>query len=85
VIVLYRAQCAPRADRIEERLQDLAVGYRVEILGNEVADRPVIWDQRRIEGETALARCIEELERFVAEWRKFESDACYLEDDGTVC
>jgi hypothetical protein len=85
MIVLYRAQRSPRADRIEERLRELAVGYRVEILGSEAADRPVIWDQRRIEGETALVRYFEELERFVAEWRKFESDACYLEDDGTVC
>lgn len=85
MIVLYRAQHSPRADGIEERLQHLAVGYRVEILSNEAADRPVIWDQRRIEGEPALSRYLEDLEKFVAEWRKFESDACYLEDDGTVC
>lgn len=85
MIVLHRAQHSPRADWIEERLQQLAVGYQVKILGSEAADRPVIWDQRRIEGEAALVRYLEELEKFVAEWRKFESDACYLEDDGTVC
>ncbi len=85
MIVLYRAEHSPAADRIEDRLRDLVVRYRVELTGGESADRPAIWDQRRIEGEAALARYLDELEQFVAEWRKFESDACYLEDDGTVC
>jgi len=28
---------------------------------------------------------LDQLTRDMAEWSRFQSDACYIEDDGTVC
>lgn len=47
---------------------------------------PAIRDgDRIIEGEAGIAAYLLEIEAFAAAWNKFQSDTCYLDDDGTVC
>jgi len=35
--------------------------------------------------EDAIEACLSELRQVMDEWDKFGSDACHLEDDGSVC
>jgi hypothetical protein len=40
---------------------------------------------RIIDGQADIAAFLLEFEAFAAAWSKFQSDTCYLDDDGTVC
>jgi hypothetical protein len=40
---------------------------------------------RIIDGQAHIDAYLLEIEVFAAAWSKFQSDTCYLDDDGTVC
>jgi hypothetical protein len=40
---------------------------------------------RVVSGAAAIALYLRELEKSVADWRRFQSDSCYLDDAGQVC
>jgi glutaredoxin len=84
----------PTCVSIEETLKDLVIAHKVIVVepGQEsnVLRRdtllPAIKDNDRvISGQTAIAAYLRELEKFVAAWQRFQSDACYIDDDGEVC
>lgn len=73
-----------------ERLEELVLAHEVVRLEEESGEGepplPYLVDGRRVViGSAAVSRYLEELEREAELWRKFQSDACYLEDDGSVC
>ncbi len=85
MIVLYRAAGCPRADRVQEQLEDLVVAHRVVVLP-EIEGLPAIEDGRqRVSGRQPLEEYLGRLEKTVADWNRFQGDACYLDDDGEVC
>jgi hypothetical protein len=46
---------------------------------------PAIRDNgQMINGPAAISAYLKDLEKFVADWRRFQSDSCYI-DDGEVC
>lgn len=79
---------------VEAALKEMVVGYeRVELapedaestLGKQV-DLPAIrHDERLISGREGLLAYLNELERLVEDWRRFQADACYIEENGDVC
>ena len=93
MLTLYRNPKCPDADEVEEILRDMVLAYRVELV------EPGSWPGRRAEdpspalregdrlivGREAILRHLSALESWVADWRRFQSDACYLDDDGEVC
>jgi hypothetical protein len=72
---------------VEERLQDLVVAYSVEVTDAAAApvELPAVFDSGRWVAAPELSTYIGELGHTVALWRKFQSDACYIDDDGSVC
>ena len=46
---------------------------------------PAVLDSGRWVAAPELSTYIGELGHTVALWRKFQSDACYIDDDGSVC
>ena len=94
MIRLYRtAECHAGAD-IEEALQEMVIAHEVIIVdAAQVPDSlppetqlPVLSDgSRLITGRVEIAEHLTELERFVADWRRFQADACYVDDDGKIC
>lgn len=69
------------ADSIRALLDELVVAYAVVEGGTAVAIED---GDRRVTGE-AIPGYLAELGDFVAQWRKFQTDTCYLEDDGSIC
>ena len=92
MIVFYRTGDCPQCIQIQETLDQLAITYDV-ITGTAAelqkqlpshVHPPALFDDGEIyQGANAILKHIEELEGFVEMWRKFQSDACYCdEDDG---
>ena len=89
MIKLYRAENSPQADAIEAEFQELALGYDRVLIESSTAEEmfkgcslPVITNNERIVSGEEITPYLKELERFVSEWRLFQGDFCYVEDDG---
>ena len=94
MIELYRLADSHPGDAIEAALREMVVAYKRIVVEPEQApaDLPagttlpaIRHDERLISGQTALVAYLSELEQFVADWRRFQSDACYIDEDGEVC
>ncbi len=94
MIKLYRPSDCPSCADIETALQELVVAHKVIVveagqplpeLRSDVA-LPALKDNgRTISGASAIAAYLKELEKFVAAWQRFQSDSCYLDDEGQTC
>ena len=93
MISLYRAEDCPRCNSIEQVLEDMSVRHDVNILesgddlpdGIEADDLPVLVDDDgTFAGIDAILDHLDDLESFRETWYKFQSDACYWEEDGVV-
>ena len=52
----------------------------------ESGEMPVVMDgDRVISGQHALRDYLVELTREMEQWRKFQTDACYIDDEGKTC
>ncbi len=84
MIELHRPPESAAADAIATELRRLVVAFR------EVEDAGLA-SPRIEEGSVAvtdpgeIAAYLAELRRDVAQWNAFQSDACFVEDDGTIC
>jgi hypothetical protein len=89
VIELYRASRSPEADRTEEALRDLVVAHTVHLV-DDPGDAPggvlpVVREGDRLVSAADIPAYLEEVRRLMAEWRRFQADACFVADDGSVC
>ena len=94
MIKLYRPADCPACADIEAALKELVVAHQVIVVeaGQAVADLspevtlPAIRENgRTVSGPGAISTYLKELEKFAADWRRFQSDSCYLDDDGQTC
>lgn len=84
VIELIRPPRSGAADAIAEQLRDMVVAF--EEVEDPAAGSPVLRDEGRVaSGEEEIASFLAELRRDVALWQKFQTDACYIDDDGGIC
>lgn len=92
MITLYRHPDDARADEIQEALDEMVIAYETETIENEsstpedIPDLPALRDEGEVvTGEAALRAHLDDLRDLMADWDRFQSDACYVEDDGTIC
>jgi len=92
VVTLYRQPCDPWADEIEEALDEMVIAYEVEhaedadALPEAVSELPTLHDDGEVvTGESALRSHLRNLRDLMTDWNRFQSDACYIEDDGSIC
>lgn len=92
MIELYRNDNCNLCDEVEEELKTLVITHKiinVEKNNTSVPENlplPVIKDEDElISGEKEIKQYLEELNKYVALWRKYQVDACYIEDDGEFC
>lgn len=94
MIELFRTTQGKTADWVEAEFRELVVGYCKHLITPAQADKlfgkhvqlPVIRDHERVvSGRDALLGYLRELEKLAADWRRFQSDACYIDEDGQVC
>ena len=94
MIEFYRPAHCPDCYKIEEALKELVVAHKIITLepGQTAADLtphtplPAIKDEGQvITGRAAIDAYLTDLEKVVADWRRFQGDACYIDDNGDVC
>jgi predicted metal-dependent phosphoesterase TrpH len=91
---LYRAADSSRADAIQEALEAMVIRHEVVVapdaadLPSNVApsDLPVLVDEGSVfTTPDAIEERLRRLRELMNDWDQFQSDACYIEDDGTIC
>jgi len=92
MITFYRRPDDPWADEIQEALNEMVIAHETESVSEaaalpaDVPETPALRDEEEvITGEAALRDHLEDLRQLMNDWDRFQSDACYIEDDGTVC
>lgn len=94
MIELYRPVHCPDCTKIEEALKELVVAHKIITLepGRPATELtpdtplPAIKDEGQIiTGQAAIDAYLVNLEKIVADWRRFQSDACYIDDNGGIC
>jgi len=90
MIKLYREEQSPVADMIEAEFKELVLGYDRVVVEPVKAESlfegralPVITNNERIVSGDEIQPYIKELTRLMYEWQLFQSDACYIRDDGS--
>ncbi len=92
MIKLYREENSPQADIIEAEFRELVLGYdRVLLDVKEAAQLfddatlPVITNNERVVNGDEIPAYIKELKQLMRDWQRFQSDACYVDEDGETC
>jgi hypothetical protein len=92
MITLYRRPNSDSADEIQEALDEMVIAYETEIVSDDSArpaDVPTLPalrdDEEVITDPEALDAHLEELRELMHDWDRFQSDACYIEEDGSIC
>ena len=70
--------------RAERRVVDLLVAHSVTITDDD-PDVPLIIEAGRRVSADAFDPYLDDLAEDVAAWRTFQTDACYVDDDGSIC
>ena len=92
MIKLYREEKSAQADSIEAEFHELVLGYdRAVIEPKDVQGQfgegvflPVLTDNARVVSGEQIPSYVKELTELVHSWRRFQSDCCYIDDDGEM-
>lgn len=90
MIKIYREEKSSLADTIEAEFRELVLGYdRVVIDSRDAVQTfganislPVLTDNARVVSGDQIPAYIKELTQLIHSWRRFQSDCCYVDDDG---
>ena len=90
MITFYRERVSPPADAIQEKLRDLVVAHRVVVVGRDPdaapSRLPAIRDgDETVAGDEQISRYLARLESRLEKWNRYQSDGCYVGDDGEIC
>jgi hypothetical protein len=94
MIELYRPHECPACVDIEAALKEMVVAHKVvTVAADQKAEGlppgtplPALKDNGQIiTGRAAIAAHLKELETFVAAWQRFQSDSCYIDENGKAC
>lgn len=96
MITLYRTPDSNFADTVEETLRDIVIAHKVEVVTPDADMDQVPATSRNglpaldddgdiVTGEAAINERLDALRQLMRDWDKFQSDACYIDEDGTIC
>jgi hypothetical protein len=92
MLTLYRPPDDSWADDIEAALDEMVIAYETTVISGEanrpddVSDLPALRDDGEvITGKENLREHLGHLRALMADWDRFQSDACYVDDDGEIC
>jgi hypothetical protein len=92
MIVLYRRPDDAWADEVQDALDEMVIAYDTRIVHDpddlppDVPETPALRDDDEVVvGEDALRVHLDELRALMADWDRFQADACYVEADGSIC
>jgi hypothetical protein len=90
---LFRSEDCPRCDAIQEALEEQTLAHNVQVVQTakdvpdapEGAALPILVDEGKVfSGSADVLEHVKELEQFKAQWEKFQTDACYCDDEGNI-
>lgn len=92
MIELIRKPDSAEGAAVEEKLRELVVAHRVTMVEPgqpsplNGTPLPAIVDEGRVvSGQDDLEAYLAELGAEMEEWRRFQMDACYIDDKGEIC
>jgi hypothetical protein len=93
MIKLYRKENSRLADVIEAEFRDIVLGYDRVVIAEQDAKRmfgteaslPVITNNEKTVSGEEIPAYIEELRGLTRNWRRFEVDSCYIDEDERFC
>jgi hypothetical protein len=94
MIEFYRPAECDYCEAIEAALKEMVIAHKVIVVepGKQPKGLPagtplpaLVDSGQVVTGRAALAEHLQKLEQVVADWRRFQSDACYIDDEGEVC
>jgi len=83
VIELRRPVHSDTADAVAARLGDMVVAHRL-VIDPTLTDPVLVDGERRASGDQ-IEPFLAELASDLADWNRFQSDSCYIGDDGRTC
>ena len=94
MITFFRTSDCPGCEAIEEVLEDLCIAHKVvlvpqsgvpdESMPDEAKPPILVDDDKVIRGNKNIIAYLEELKGFKELWYKFQSDACYCDENGRI-
>lgn len=94
MLCLYVSGECTECGEIQDRLEKLSLAHQVAPIGSVEtghdvpsgkARAPLLRDGEKFyQGKAAILSHLEELEKFKQTWDKFQSDACYCDDQGNT-
>ena len=94
MITFYRTKDCEGCQWIQDTLHDMVIVHEVVVVEQgadswkelpEGTRPPVLVDDGKIiEGNHAIIKHLDKLEKFKGLWEKFQSDACYCDDEGNI-
>jgi len=91
MLTFYRNDDCPACDSVAETLAETTLAHKVVAPGEIDAEKqppggaepPVlVEDGQSFAGHDAIRRRLDELEDIAADWSRYQSDACYCDDEG---
>lgn len=94
MLIFYRTEDCPGCKGIQSTIEAMRLAYKVVIVENGPISAPgipsgmtppVLVDEKEtIQGRKNILAHLEELEEFKGQWYKFQSDACYCDEEGNI-
>lgn len=94
MIILYTLPESQPGELIESRLRDMTAAYRRVVVKNQkhlprylrAYSLPFLVEGADIySGDRIIDTFLQKYQHTLTEWQKFQTDSCYLEDDGSIC
>lgn len=94
MITFYRTKHCKGCQGIQTILEEMTLAHEVVIVEKSNEDIPglppgirppaMMDDKELIKGKRAIFAHLEEMEGFKEQWYKFQSDACYCDEEGNI-
>jgi hypothetical protein len=94
MIILYTLPESQPGELIESRLRDMTAAYRRVVVKQQknlpqylrAYSLPFLVEGSGIySSDQIIDTFLKKYQHTLTEWQKFQSDSCYLEDDGSTC
>ncbi|MBD3425879.1 MAG: hypothetical protein GF409_01455 [Candidatus Omnitrophica bacterium] len=94
MIYFYRTRDCKWCQAVQDALEEMVLAHKVITLEKgeklpeslpEGSKPPVLVDEKQVvKGSDNIRKHLEKLEKFKALWEKFQTDACYCDEEGNV-
>ena len=86
MIEIIRTEDCTECDSVQAALDEMVISYKVTTVHGSFEDVPMLREGDRVIARAEIEDYLAELSGVVADWNRFQSDACYVDaHSGAVC